>query len=863
MKKVLLLICLAGFIHLKAQYVTIPDAKFVTYLQNIVPAAMNGNQMDTTSVDVTSNTTIIYVENDSIGDLTGIQYFDSLKTLDCGNGLNVPTANFVTNLPKLPTTLEVLICGRNKLANLPNLPNTLITIKCYGNLLHNLPVLPTALQFLDCSEDSLTTLPSLPATLQYLHCGANSLTSLPNLPASLTSLICVSNQLTSLPSLPNMLSELTCNINQLSYLPVLPASLVILNCATNQIVNLTGLPASLTGLICSSNQIVSLPPMPASLTSLICDNNQISTLPVLPNTITYLECCCNHLTGISTLPDSLRMFDCQNNQITSLAALPTLLTRLVCNNNQLSSLPVLPDSLKELFCQGNHITCFPVFPNSLAIQGNCQIFSNPFTCLPNYVPAMDTSTLAYPLCTSGNSNGCPNAQGIFGYTYKDVNSNCIRNPVDTNLKNISVHIYDNSNNLLGQTYSALNGAYNFPQTTGTYTVVVDTIGSVPFVAQCNNLGLDTTVTVAAIDTNVNFSLTCKPGFDIGVLSTAVYGFVFPGQQFTLNTIAGDVSKWYGLNCAAGIIGQVQITITGPVAFIGPAAGALTPGVNGNTYTYNITDFGAINIETDFNLLFAVNTSAQAGDLFCVNISITPTTGDNNLGNNNYSFCFSVQNSHDPNLKETYPVNVAPGYNDWFTYTIHFQNTGTAAAMNINLSDTLDHNLDMKTFQVVNYSHKNTVWVNGSILTFNFSNINLPDSFSNPTGSIGYVQYRIKPKPNLPAGTRIKNTAYIYFDYNAPVITDTTINTFIAGLGISRELNSDKISVYPNPAKGTIYVASDANIDEIKVTDMLGQVVYEIKPNAVNAILQIDNAGIYFITITSGKEVITEKILVAN
>jgi hypothetical protein len=45
---------------------------------------MSGNQMDTSHITVTTLTRID-VENDSIGDLTGAQYFDSLKTLDCSN----------------------------------------------------------------------------------------------------------------------------------------------------------------------------------------------------------------------------------------------------------------------------------------------------------------------------------------------------------------------------------------------------------------------------------------------------------------------------------------------------------------------------------------------------------------------------------------------------------------------------------------------------------------------------------------------------------------------------------------------------------------------------------------------------------
>src|ERR1700751_1843214 len=106
MKKVLLLfICLLFFGNAKGQYVTIPDANFVVWLQANVPSAMNGNQMDTTSVAVTGMTTINFYGG-SIADLNGIQYFSSLDYLACNN-------LHLSNLPKLPNSVTTLDCGVN------------------------------------------------------------------------------------------------------------------------------------------------------------------------------------------------------------------------------------------------------------------------------------------------------------------------------------------------------------------------------------------------------------------------------------------------------------------------------------------------------------------------------------------------------------------------------------------------------------------------------------------------------------------------------------------------------------------------------------------------------------------------------
>ncbi|MBK6835097.1 MAG: hypothetical protein IPG89_12815 [Bacteroidetes bacterium] len=580
MKIKLLLASLLLIISLfaKAQYVTIPDPNFAAYLQTYYPSCMNGNQMDTTCIDITSaTTTTLDVSYQNISDLTGVEYFSGLIYLYC-------TSNLLTSLPNLPANLQQLYCEENQLTNLPSLPSNL--------------------QDIDCTDNQLTNLPNLPGNLQRLYCGFNLLTGLPNLPASLEELVCYNNQLTSLPSLP--------------------ASLQLLDCASN------------------------------------------------------------------------------------------------------------------------NITCFPIFPSSLNNPGDFYIINNPFTCLPNYVSAMDDTLLTYPLCVNGdtitNPYGCASNQGIVGNIYKDNNGNCIKDNGDNQLNNISVKLFDNNNVLLAQANSFLNGIYNFSDSSGTYKVEIDTIAK-PYFVQCNNPGIDTTITLSTINplaSNINFNIACKPGFDVGVQSVVPSGWVFPGQQHRINVMAGDMSHWYNLNCAAGVSGQVEITVTGNVTYDGVAAGALIPNVAGNVFTYTIADFGTINNGQDFGLLFTTDTTAQAGDLICVDINVTPLIADNDTSNNSYQFCYLVINSYDPNMKEVFPVNVIPGFEDWFTYTIHFQNTGSAPAFNIRLTDTLSANLDLATFQIINYSHYNTVALNNNLLTFRFPNIMLPDSTTNLEGSKGFV-----------------------------------------------------------------------------------------------------------------------------
>jgi uncharacterized repeat protein (TIGR01451 family) len=477
---------------------------------------------------------------------------------------------------------------------------------------------------------------------------------------------------------------------------------------------------------------------------------------------------------------------------------------------------------------------------------------------------MDAATLNYPLCSPSNINGCPTAVGMVGFTYKDNDNNCLKNVGDNGLKNIPLQLYSNTGTLLGQTYSALNGVYQFPQTANTYTVAIDTTG-LAFTSSCLFPGLDSTVTVATLDTNINFALTCKSGFDVGVQSISTNGIIFPGQPHVLKVNAGDITHWYNLNCASGTSGTLSFSVNGPVTYVGPAAGALTPVVAGNVYTYNITDFGTINNSTDFQLFFQTNTTAQAGDVICVNATVTPISGDNNPINNTYTFCYNVVNSYDPNIKETYPENVQPGFNDWLTYTIHFQNTGNAPAFNIRLADTLDAMLDLETFQVINYSHQNLIDLTGNVLNVRFPNIQLPDSTTNSAGSIGFIQYRLKPKATWVAPYQIKNTAYIYFDYNAPIVTNTTLNTILIPTGLKKQTET-VMNLYPNPSNGNFTIELNTKEKQtLQVFDITGNVV--LSQTIENGKTIIDGShlasGIYNINIKGNNSVANKKLVIVK
>lgn len=871
MKKIFVFLLVAFLFQnkAKAQYISIPDANFANWLQTNHPNCMNGNQLDTTCADL-ANQTSIFFNQVTMVNLTGIQYFPNLDSLTCAS------CDLFT-LPNLQNSLSYLSIPDNPIYSIASLPQGLSYFNSeHCSYLSALPTLPPNLTYLNCSNNNaLTSLPALPNDLIELKCSSSyNIDSLPNLPNNLKILDVSNCNISAIPSFPNSLIKLWVGINNLTSLPTLPNSITNLDCGYNLIPGLPVLPNSLSFFNCDNNPLLNLPSLPNSLRILYCRNNNLDSLPTLPNKLLALHGGNNNLTILPNMPDSLINLDIPFNQFTTLPVLSDTLRILNCGNNLLTSLPLLPSSMYALFCNNNQIPCLPNLPNTLVNSAYLNIANNPITCLPNYVPAMDSATLSMPLCMNfdpfNNPNSCASAQGISGYAYRDSTNNCLFESTESGIKNIPLKIYDNNNNFLGLSYSALNGIYGFPYPAGTYTVEIDTLDK-PYQVNCSQPGIDSIVTLTAnapLLSNLNFDVACKPGFDIGIQSTCNVGFLTPNHHYIPNIVAGDLSDWYGLGCAAGISGQVIITVTGPVSYISPAPGALTPVVSGNIFTYNIADFANVNLNHDFKIIFNVDTTAQLGDLICVNVNVTPLAGDIDNNNNNLQFCNVVQTSFDPNMKEVYPLDVVAPYNDWFTYTIHFQNTGTVPAENVRLLDTLDSNLDKSTFELINYSHPNTTMIINNVLDARFINIYLPDSTSNLEASKGFIQYRIKPLQNLPVGAQISNNCDIFFDYNTSIKTNTTHNNFTAVTGLSALQNREKeeVKVFPNPGTG-LFNIKFLTIDDrtITVYSMMGDIVSNTRTSGQNVIIDLnhESAGIYFISISGSRQTSYERLIKIN
>ena len=278
MKKTLLILAALLFqLNSFAQYTAIPDVNFE---QALIDKGIDSGGIDHKVLTANINKiTYLIVSNYTIADLTGIEDFVALQTLNCDTnqltslnvgGLSALTALSCSNnqLTSLNvgglTDLTYLACKNNRLTSL-NVSGlmALTNLLCDDNQLTNLNMSGlSALKQLNCSYNQLTSLNVSGFTaLTYLGCGGNQLTSL-NVSGStaLRSLECDSNQLTSLNvSGLTALTYLYCVSNQLNSLDMSGlTALTSLGCSYNQLtcLNVSGLKA-LTYFGCTFNPSLS------------------------------------------------------------------------------------------------------------------------------------------------------------------------------------------------------------------------------------------------------------------------------------------------------------------------------------------------------------------------------------------------------------------------------------------------------------------------------------------------------------------------------------------------------------------------------------------------------------------------------
>lgn len=474
----------------------------------------------------------------------------------------------------------------------------------------------------------------------------------------------------------------------------------------------------------------------------------------------------------------------------------------------------------------------------------------------NAIPNMYSLIVANP-CQYGS---------VSGRIYVDNNSDCSYNSGDDALNGIAATgnatLSGGSTTSYAATgYSDATGSYSMrlqeSWMTG-YTVSIPSWYSFLFGAPACAAGSYSFTTLP--QTNVDFALLCTTSVDVECWAGSPAN-ARPDRPFFMHPYVSNT----GCDLASG---ELVFIKDSRVDYNASLSSMPATTVSGDTLKWsysNLTNLSGGAYWNNFvsSIHLTPNSTVTIGDTLCFRVYTNVPTGDINSANNDYTICLPVVNSYDPNIKEVSPAGVGaegfiPATTPDLTYTIHFQNTGTDYAYNVYIMDTLDVDVNPSTLKILGNSHAMTPeWVAPGVVKFNFAGIYLADSFHNEPASHGYVRFSVKPDAGLTPGTQIKNKAYIYFDSNPAVITNTALNTIGDPASVPVTIANNNVRVYPNPATDELYIEGLQD-GSVTLWDVKGAVVLEQNVTSANMSVNISRlaSGVYILktSTTSGSSV---------
>ncbi|MCG3168126.1 MAG: hypothetical protein POELPBGB_03926 [Bacteroidia bacterium] len=443
------------------------------------------------------------------------------------------------------------------------------------------------------------------------------------------------------------------------------------------------------------------------------------------------------------------------------------------------------------------------------------------------------------------------SNSVSGVVYKDYNSNGMQDANEPFKKDVMLKATPTGK--LGNTYA--NGRYYIYLDNGSYSV---TVPEPPLYYTANPTNQNIVFNgTGQSDTTKHFGLQPIGNIqDIEIFFTQFSTFTRPGF-------------WVGYKIKYRNIGTVSST---PTINLNHDSHLVFQNstLPYTTYSSNTLSWILAALEPDeegeMTIWFRAENNTPLGSTLTNCVSAVTIEADYNPLNNQDCVDGFVSGSFDPNDKQVSPEDyltpeqVVNG--EYLTYTIRFQNTGTDTAFTVVVIDTLDLNLNIPSFENISASHTFS-WElkNENIIWWTFDNILLPDSNTNEPESHGFIKYRIKSNNDLILGDSVQNNANIYFDYNEPVLTNTTLNIVATPVNVDEAENINSI-IYPNPATTEITIIGYSPA-YLKLSNTVGQTVAESKGNK----LYVGNLsqGLYLLQLfdTNGQTVKTEKVIITK
>jgi len=456
-----------------------------------------------------------------------------------------------------------------------------------------------------------------------------------------------------------------------------------------------------------------------------------------------------------------------------------------------------------------------------------------------------------------------NSVTICGTVYFDANNNQVQNQGESGLANAQV-VFSDEGSVVYTVYTDQYGHYCAVLPVDTYVISVHSTSYTNGVITPGSITVNANTGGGSYDNN-NFGVYVQPGTCDLSINVSPNSNVTPGYPAWYQIEVCNV----GTNVSSGTVNlfydpSLRYNYSSPAA----------TSQNSTTYT---ASWALNNLNPGTCQYYYVSLTADSNLVtgqFIFTLATVNLTGcqDVNQANNVDTVHQNVTASWDPNNKQVSPLGEGPQGlvhgDQWLTYTISFQNTGTAPAVNIVVLDTLSQYLDVSTFKMIGSNLPYTLQFNGNEAIWKFNAVSQPDSATDQQGSHGFVTFMILPLPNLPSKTPITNQADIFFDYNAGVSTNKTLNTIDYTLSVSNVALTDvTITLQPNPFNQytTIKVDGAEGPYQLNVYDMLGRVVknHTASGNIFNVDRGTMAAGVYMYEVTHNGTVIGKGKMVAQ
>jgi hypothetical protein len=230
----------------------------------------------------------------------------------------------------------------------------------------------------------------------------------------------------------------------------------------------------------------------------------------------------------------------------------------------------------------------------------------------------------------------------------------------------------------------------------------------------------------------------------------------------------------------------------------------------------------------------------------------------------------VVSAYDPNDKQCSDTRIGTGTRK-LDYRIGFQNLGNAEATNVYVVDTISRTMPLQFLRVMDYSHKNNYSVSFKVrdhaVIWGFEDINLgaKNMFGEELSS-GFISFTTGLENQLKIGDSITNQAAIYFDFQAPVFTNTIVTKVVSYSQPGNNLGLH-LYLYPNPNTGNFTLSLEPyNIQKIEMYDLSGRLVHSQNGNSSGQ-LEVHTeglaVGLYTVKVYHALGVVTKMVNIAN